>query len=103
VLMLAFSASAQQQQLAPLPVQEALAARTFSTTPFSLSSDSQWIAYTLTDPKRSQLIPDERQKWLTPSGTPPGQIGSDVWITNTRTRETRNLTEGKGNSWAASW
>jgi dipeptidyl aminopeptidase/acylaminoacyl peptidase len=101
--MLAFSASAQQQQLAPLPVQEALAARTFSTTPFSLSSDSQWIAYTLTDPKRSQLIPDERQKWLTPSGTPPGQIGSDVWITNTRTRETRNLTEGKGNSWAASW
>ena len=96
-------AAAQERQLAPLPVQDAIAARTFSTTPFSLSNDGQWIAYTLQDPKRSQIISDERHRWLTATGTPPPQIGSDVWITNVRTRETRNLTRGKGNSWAPAW
>ncbi|HEY0724388.1 MAG TPA: hypothetical protein VGD41_10445, partial [Pyrinomonadaceae bacterium] len=95
--------AAQERQLAPLPVQDAIAARTFSTTPFSLSNDGQWIAYTLQDPKRSQIISDERHRWLTATGTPPPQIGSDVWITNVRTRETRNLTRGKGNSWAPAW
>jgi dipeptidyl aminopeptidase/acylaminoacyl peptidase len=95
--------NAQERQLAPLPVEAAIAAHTFSTTPFSLSNDGQWIAYTLNDPKRSQLISDERQKYLTRSGAPPAQIGCDVWITNTRTRETRNLTQGKGNNWAPSW
>ena len=103
VLMFAFPVAAQERKLAPLPVQDAIAARTFSTTPFSLRSDGQWVAYTLIDPKRSQLVPDEQHRWLTPSGTPPPQIGSDVWITNTRTRETRSLTQGKGNSWAPAW
>jgi len=96
-------AAAQERQLVPLPVQDAIAARTFSTTPFSLSNDGYWIAYTLQDPKRSQIISDERQRWLTASGTPPQQIGCDVWITNVKTRETRNLTEGKGNSWSPVW
>ena len=95
---------AQERQLAPLPVQDAIAARTFSSaTPFSLSNDGQWIAYTLQDPKRSQLISDERQRYLTASGTPPAQLGSDVWITNVKTREATNLTQGKGTSWAPSW
>ncbi len=97
------SAGAQEKQLAPLPVQAALAARAFSTTPFSLSNDGEWIAYALNDPRRSQLISDERHKFITPSGTPPVHIGCDIWITNTRTQETRNLTQGKANNWAPSW
>ena len=92
VLFTILVARAQERQLAPLPVQDAIAARTFSTTPFSLSNDGHWIAYTLQDPKRSQIISDERHRWLTTSGTPPQQIGSDIWITNIKTRETRNLT-----------
>ena len=103
VLFSVLVAAAQERQLVPLPVQDAIAARTFSTTPFSLSNDGYWIAYTLQDPKRSQIISDERQRWLTASGTPPQQIGCDVWITNVKTRETRNLTEGKGNSWSPVW
>ena len=103
LLIGAFSAAAQERQLAPLPVEEAMTARTFSTTPFSLSNDGQWLAYTLNDPKRSQIVSDERQRWLMSSGTPPPQIGGDIWITNTRTRQTRNLMEGKGNSWAPAW
>jgi dipeptidyl aminopeptidase/acylaminoacyl peptidase len=103
LLIGAFSVAAQERQLAPLPVEDAIAARTFSTTPFSLSNDGQWLAYTLNDPRRSQIISDERHRWLTPSGTPPIHIGSDIWITNTRTRATRSLTEGKGNSWAPAW
>jgi dipeptidyl aminopeptidase/acylaminoacyl peptidase len=102
-LISALCAAAQEPQLAPLPVEDAIAARTFSTSPFSLSNDGQWLAYTLNDPKRSQIVSDERQRWLMPSGTPPPQIGCDIWITNTRTRQTRNLTEGKGNSWAPAW
>ena len=103
VLISALSAGAQERQLAPLPVEAAIAARTFSTTPFSLSSDGEWIAYTLNEPKRSELIRDERRRWLTPTGTPPPQIGCDIWITNVRTQETRNLTESNGNNWAPSW
>jgi dipeptidyl aminopeptidase/acylaminoacyl peptidase len=103
ILIGAFSVTAQERQLAPLSVEEAMAARTFSTSPFSLSNDGQWLAYTLNDPKRSQIVSDERQRWLMPSGTPPPQIGNDIWITNTRTRDTRNLTDGKGNSWAPAW
>ena len=103
LLIATFSVAAQERQLAPLPVADAIAARTFSTTPFSLSNDGQWLAYTLNDPKRSQIFSDERQRWLMPSGTPPPQIGCDIWITNTRTGETRNLTQGKGNSWAPAW
>ncbi len=103
LLIGAFSVAAQERQLAPLPVKEAIAARTFSTTPFSLSNDGQWLAYTLNDPKRSQIISDERHRFLTSSGTPPPHIGCDIWITNTRTRETKNVTEGKGNSWAPAW
>jgi dipeptidyl aminopeptidase/acylaminoacyl peptidase len=97
------SALAQEKQLAPLPVQAAISARTFSTTPFSLSNDGEWIAYALNDPSRSQLVTEERHRFITPTGTPPVQIGCDIWITNTRTQETRNLTQGKGNSWAPSW
>ena len=103
LLIGAFSVATQERQLAPIPVEDAIAARTFSTTPFSLSNDGQWLAYTLNDPKRSQIVSDEQQRWLMPSGTPPAQIGCDIWITNTRTRATRNLTEGKGNNWAPAW
>jgi dipeptidyl aminopeptidase/acylaminoacyl peptidase len=103
ILMSVVSAVAQEKQLAPLPVQAAIAARTFSTTPFSLSNDGEWIAYALSDPRRSQLVTDERHRFITPTGTPPVQIGCDIWITNTRTQETRNLTQGKANSWAPSW
>src|ERR1700741_1089733 len=103
VLLSAVCAGAQERQLAPLPVEAAIAARTFSTTPFTLSNDGQLLAYALSDPKRSRLISDERHRWLTPTGTPPPQIGTDIWITNTLTRETRNLTEGSGSNWAPSW
>lgn len=96
-------AGAQERQLTPLPVEEAIAARTFSTTPFSLSNDGQWLAYALSDPKRSQLISDERHRWLTATGVPPPQIGTDVWITDIRSRESRNLTQGSGSNWAPSW
>ncbi|HET6979415.1 MAG TPA: prolyl oligopeptidase family serine peptidase [Pyrinomonadaceae bacterium] len=103
VLVVVVDAAAQARQLAPLPVEAAIAARTFSTTPFSLSNDSQLLAYALSDPKRSQLISDERHRWLTPTGAPPPQIGTDIWVTNIRTRQTRNLTEGTGSNWAPSW
>src|ERR1044072_5711452 len=102
-LISALCAAAQEPQLAPLPVEEAIAARTFSTTPFSLSNDGQWLAYTLNDPKRSRIISDERHRFLTSSGTPPPHIGCDICITNIRTRETTNVTEGKGNSWGPAW
>jgi dipeptidyl aminopeptidase/acylaminoacyl peptidase len=103
VLLSAVSAGAQERQLAPLPVETAIAARTFSTTPFSLSNDGQLLAYALSDPKRSQLINDERHRWLTPTGTPPPQVGTDIWITDIRSRQTQNLTQGTGSNWAPSW
>jgi len=97
------SIEAQQQQLAPLPVRDALMEFALTPAPISLSSDNQWIAFTINDPNRTSFVSDKRHQWISVSGTPPGFIGCDIWLTNIKTGETRNLTQGRGSSWAPVW
>ena len=89
----------------PLPVEEALAALSFPfRVPIDLSPDGKWIAYTLKNPDKGKAVDEEeRNRYFTDTGVPGNQIGCDIWVTHVVTRETRNLTQGKGSSWGPVW
>ena len=89
----------------PLSIEESLSALSFAfRTPIDLSPDGKWIAYTLQDPRKGRSVSEEeRHRYFTETGAPGGQVGCDVWVTNVTTRESRNLTQGKGNSWGPAW
>ncbi len=100
---LVLSLQAQEKQLAPLAVEDAISSRAFNIMPISLSYDGQWVAYSLIDPLRAQVTDGEAHSWFIRSGAPHSAVGSDVWVTSTETGEATNLTEGKGNNWAPVW
>ena len=89
----------------PLSVEESLSALAFPfRTPIDLSPDGKWIAYTLQDPRKGRSVSEEeRYRYFTETGVPAGQAGCDVWVTNVKTRESRNLTQDKGDSWGPAW
>jgi dipeptidyl aminopeptidase/acylaminoacyl peptidase len=89
----------------PLPVEESLAAVSFPfRMPTDLSPDGKWMAYTLKDPHKGILADeDERNRYFTDTGVSGNEVGCDIWVTHVITRETRNLTQGKGSSWGPVW
>lgn len=101
VLAVAAPAFAQGQ---PLPIEEALAIRTLAgRSPIGLSPDGQWLAYTVQDRSRQHTTGDARYFYYGPTGVFVEASGTDVWITDLRSRQSRNLTEGKGSAWSATW
>jgi dipeptidyl aminopeptidase/acylaminoacyl peptidase len=91
-----------QQKSSPLPTDLLPKGRAL-VPPMALSSDAQWVAYTVQDLIKRQTDLDERYIAFTRSGTPTTALGCNVWITNTRTGEARNLTQSMGNNWGPSW
>ena len=89
----------------PLSIEESLAALSLAfRTPIDLSPDGKWIAYTLQDPRKGRSVSEEeRYRYFTEMGVPGAEVGCDVWVTNVTTRESRSLTQGKGNSWGPAW
>jgi dipeptidyl aminopeptidase/acylaminoacyl peptidase len=84
--------AAQQPRREPLKIEDAITALSFALyQQVSLSPDGQWVAYCLTDVRRREPGP------LKP------YAGGDVWITNTTTGESKNLTGEKGNNWGHVW
>jgi dipeptidyl aminopeptidase/acylaminoacyl peptidase len=104
LLLASFRAPAQQTpKLQPLPLNEGIAALSFSNLPLSLCpGDEEWLAYQLNDMRR---VTRRAGKYadLSPGGVPALAAGGDIWLTNTRTMQSRNLTNGKGSNWAFSW
>jgi len=93
-----------QKTPAPLPVEDAVRVRSLrDNAPLDLSPDGEWVAYTTQDKSKNLPQKDERSTLFLPTGIPGFVVGCDVWITNTKTNETKNLTEGKGSSWAPVW
>jgi len=94
-----------QQRQAPLPVEEVLAAlRIHLYTPLDLSPDGRWVAYTLQEGRRKEKTEEGYARvYFTPTGVNKEVLGCDIWITNTQTGESKNLTEGKGSSWTPVW
>ena len=68
----------------------------------SFSPDGKWLAYTAGASEITSPGGDATGVFAR-SGLAAEGIGSDIAIVSLRTRETRNLTEGKGGSWLPSW
>jgi dipeptidyl aminopeptidase/acylaminoacyl peptidase len=86
------------------PIEDAMKVLSLSNrTPIALSPDGVWVAYTVEDDSRRVSTKDPRYSMYTPSGAFEEAIGCDVWLTNTKTGESRNLTGAKGTSWAPVW
>ncbi|HWX43612.1 MAG TPA: prolyl oligopeptidase family serine peptidase [Blastocatellia bacterium] len=97
VVLLAATTTAECRD-EPLPI-EALAKVKAVGTIVQFSPDGQWIAFTIQDRMRSEKLDGE----FTRSGTPSVGIGSSVWVINTRTGDSQNLTPGQANNWGPSW
>jgi Tol biopolymer transport system component len=85
-------------------IEDALSARTLSPSlPLTVSPDGQWVAYTLSDPRRKKTLGEKRYAFFTSTGVPTIRIAGDVWLTDTRSGLPQDLTEGKGSSWGPVW
>src|ERR1043165_6429704 len=104
VLLIVSVTSAQPRaKLEALPISEGLAGLTFSNLPLSLCpGDEQWIAYQLNDIRRLKKSSGKYAD-LTSTGVPRLGAGGDIWLTNVRTGQSRNLTGGLGSNWALAW
>ena len=94
-----------QKRLAPLPVNEAVKTLNLSMfTPLDVSPDGRLVAYVLqdTDRKARTKTPRSAQD-LEAYGIPSRADYGDIWISDTATGGSRNLTQGRGTSWAPVW
>ncbi len=88
----------------PLGVATALGIREIANrSPISFSPDGEWIAYAVEDPSRHESTSDARYRSYTPTGVYRESQGCDVWITDTHSGVTLNLTESRGSSWGPVW
>jgi dipeptidyl aminopeptidase/acylaminoacyl peptidase len=95
---------AAQPQLRPLGIEEALSTLSLAVRmPIDLSPDGEWVAYTLADASRNESTGDVRYRYFSRTGAFQEAAGCDIWITNVRTGESRNLTGGEGTSWGPIW
>ena len=89
---------------APLPIEDAMGVLSLSNrTPIALSPDGELVAYTVEDDRKRESTSDPRYMYYTRTGVFTEAVGCDIWITNTKTGKSQNLTEGKGTSWAPVW
>jgi dipeptidyl aminopeptidase/acylaminoacyl peptidase len=89
------------QEPQPLSVEDALKTKNFSELlPIGLSPDGKWLAYTVKNNEHSKSV--DFKTWIR-SGLRAVFTGTDIWITNTETGETKNLTEGVHANFLPSW
>ena len=108
LLALAFGFAAQRttnaQERKPLQVEDAVKTHSFTeTSPLALSPDGRWVAYTVRDNSRSKEKAGTDEEIRVRRGVRSGELGGEIWITNTETGRTRNLTEKKGTNWHPTW
>jgi dipeptidyl aminopeptidase/acylaminoacyl peptidase len=88
----------------PLRIEDALGALSLAgRSPIHLSPDGRWVAYTLEDPRRRTSTGDQRYFYYSRTGAFLEASGCDVWITNTQTGESKNLTASEGTNWDPVW
>lgn len=91
----------QGQRLVPIPVEDTLSPmRLTILSTIEFSPDGKSLAYAAEDPKRRRLMANETDR---NRGVSSYVSGSDVYIINTLSGETRNLTGGKGGNWDPVW
>jgi len=89
------------QDAQPLPVKDALDTAEFAELmPIALSPDGDWLAYTIKTNQKSRSV--DFETWIR-SGVRGVFTGTDIWVANTKTGETRNLTGGVGDNFLPVW
>src|SRR6516165_5133506 len=87
-----------------LTVRDALRQRAFATrVPIDVSRDARWIAYTVEDPGRRGTRGARRYQYHTATGAPVEAEACDIWVVDTASGGSRDLTEGRGTSWGPAW
>ena len=92
-------AGSSEQSLSPENVESILSFPPPAS--LSVSPDGQFVAYALNDPRRrGEFI---GQSLFTTTGISLFGTGCDVWLTNTITGRSENITNGQGSSWLPVW
>ena len=92
------------EKSSPLQIQDALAVRNIAIeSPIGISPDGEWVAYTVQDNRKRQTPGTLRYSLYTKTGAFVEAEGCDIWIANTKTGESKNLTDSKGTSWSPVW
>ena len=89
-----------------LPIEGALDTRSFGElSPIVLSHDGKWLAYLIRSNIRTprKRNPETEREHYVRTGEYLRNEASDIWISNTETRESRSITGGIGANWAPSW
>ena len=98
-----FCASAIAQPVA-LKINDALGTLSMANRmPIAMSPDGQWVAFTVEDDRKRESTQSERYMFYTKTGAFTEAVGCDLWIANTRTGQSRNLTNGQGTSSSPVW
>jgi dipeptidyl aminopeptidase/acylaminoacyl peptidase len=104
VFFFVWTASVYCQETTALPIEAVLSARSFAPAEYlEISPDGVWVAYTLQDNRRRESPGDQRYRIFTRTGVPTLNVGGDIWITNTKSGESKSITGGEGSNWSPSW
>ena len=95
--------AAQHAPVMPLSIDDALATHTFEpTSAIELSPGGRYLAYTLTNPERPRAR-DARDTVHGAHGVPDGLEGTGVWVLDTKTGVSTNVSGDARSSWGPSW
>lgn len=70
--------------------------------PLAVRADGHQVAYCITQPSRKQAMLSE-DHYRSRTGVFAESIGNDVWLADVEASSARNLTQGKGSSFAPVW
>jgi dipeptidyl aminopeptidase/acylaminoacyl peptidase len=87
------------QQIVPLAAEDVLQISS-PRPPIEFSPDGKWLAYGAQTRASTKPMNDEDPLR---TGVPWWGIGSDIFIVNIKTHETRNLTGSTANNWLPAW
>jgi dipeptidyl aminopeptidase/acylaminoacyl peptidase len=85
-----------------LPPETILQTLRFDDFAPDLAPDGKWLAYVLRSPLRSRSNQKSIGLFLS-TGAPSSAAGTDVWITNTASGKSENVTRANGSNWGVSW
>src|SRR5258708_19681507 len=93
--------TANAQSAEPLPVEVALKVHRFAFFSFvQFSPDGNWLAYVVQDNQKASSF--ELKSWIN-RGVPGFYEGTDIYLVNAQSGQTRNLTANNRNNWLPRW